>query len=62
MKFILEVDMDKIEGQMDKELGRILRYWAGAMPQMELKPGAGTAIYDSAYHEVGRWAITEDQS
>jgi hypothetical protein len=57
VKFILEVDLDKIDGDTGKELSRILRYWAGAVPQMELIEGAGTGIYDSVYHEVGYWAV-----
>ena len=60
MKFILEVDMDRIEGDAGKELGRILRYWGGAMTQVELGAGASQALYDSGYHEVGRWIITEE--
>lgn len=59
MKFVLEVDMAGFEDNADKELGRILRYWAGAMPQVKLEAGAGSAIYDSAYREVGSWRITE---
>jgi hypothetical protein len=57
VKFILEVDLNKIDGDTGKELSRILRYWAGAVPQMELTEGAGSGIYDSAYHEVGAWTI-----
>ena len=59
MKFVLEVDLDAMAPDSDagKELGRILRYWGGAVHQMELKPGQGSVIYDSAYREVGRWAI-----
>jgi hypothetical protein len=60
VKFILEVDMDRLEGDAGKELGRILRYWGGAMTQVELVAGAGQALYDSGYREVGRWIITEE--
>ena len=62
MKFILEVDLDGMtaEGEAGKELGRILRYWAGGVQQMELTPGQGSAVYDSAYREVGRWTIVEE--
>ncbi|MGH3679906.1 MAG: hypothetical protein ACRDT2_06570 [Natronosporangium sp.] len=61
MKFILEVDMSGMTdaGEAGRELGRILRYWGGAVPKMELKPGQGSAIYDSAYREVGRWVVTD---
>lgn len=61
MKFILEVDISGMtgDGEAGKELGRILRYWGGAVPKMELTPGQGSAIYDSAYREVGRWVVTD---
>jgi hypothetical protein len=61
MKFVLEVDLSAMtaDGEAGKELGRILRYWAGGVQQLELKPGQGTDIYDSAYRAVGRWAITD---
>jgi hypothetical protein len=60
MRFVLVVDLDGIsaEGEAGKELGRILRYWAGAVQQVELKPGQGSAVYDSAYREVGHWSVT----
>ncbi len=59
MKFVLEVDMGEtgFDGNAVKELGRILRYWAGNLHHFDLEPGAGSAIYDSAYREVGRWEI-----
>ena len=56
MRFVLEVELGE---DAEKEVGRILRYWAGAMKEMELKEGAGSAIYDSAYREVGAWKVTE---
>lgn len=61
MRFMLEVDISGMtgDGEAGKELGRILRYWGGAVPKMELTPGQGSAIYDSAYREVGRWVVTE---
>jgi hypothetical protein len=63
VKFILEVEMDGFgDGEAGAELGRILRYWGGAMKQIELNPDAGSAIYDSAYREVGRWQITDSES
>jgi hypothetical protein len=62
VKFILEVDMDGFGDEAATELGRILRYWGGAMRQVTLEAGAGSAIYDSEYREVGRWAIEADPS
>jgi hypothetical protein len=60
MKFILEVDMARLSGDPDAELGRILRYWGGAMKQVELTNGAGSAIYDSEYQQVGHWIVTDE--
>lgn len=63
MRFVLEVDLTDLlaGGNAGKELGRILRYWAGGVQQLdELKAGQGSAIYDSAYREVGRWHITDE--
>jgi hypothetical protein len=60
MKFILEVDMARFEaGDPGKEMGRILRYWGGAMKDIDFKEGAGSAIYDSEYHQVGHWIVTD---
>lgn len=60
MKFLLEVEMGDtaFNGNAAKELGRILRYWGGNLHHYELTPGDGSVIYDSNYHEVGRWEIT----
>ncbi|POX45375.1 hypothetical protein [Streptomyces sp. Ru72] len=59
MKFVLEVDMGENGwgGNAAEELGRILRYWGGNLKHYEMKPGDGSAVYDSAYREVGRWAV-----
>ncbi|MFB4317670.1 hypothetical protein [Actinomadura sp. 21ATH] len=62
MKFILEVDMgdDAFGGKAVDELGRILRYWGGNLRHYDMKPGDGSAVYDSAYNDVGHWTITAD--
>jgi hypothetical protein len=61
MKFVLEVTMD--DGALAEdpagELGRILRYWGGNLGHYALRPGDGSAVYDSAYREVGNWRIEE---
>ncbi|MEU0740495.1 hypothetical protein [Streptomyces sp. NPDC006134] len=61
MRFLLEVTMDDgalAEDPAD-ELGRILRYWGGNLRHYALRPGDGSAVYDSAYREVGSWRIEE---
>jgi len=62
MRFVLEVDLDA--GAMagagrGAEMGRVLRYWAGAMTQVDLAPGARQEIYDSGYAPVGEWRVGE---
>jgi hypothetical protein len=62
VKFVLEVTVD--DGQPAQttasELGRVLRYWGGNLHHYALRPGDGSAVYDSAHREVGRWRITAD--
>ncbi|GHJ36288.1 hypothetical protein [Streptomyces sp. TS71-3] len=64
MRFLLEVDIDDTPPDADpaRELGRILRYWAGNLRHYDLGGGAGSAVHDSAYREVGRWTVTGTQA
>jgi hypothetical protein len=62
MRFVLEVDLDAgaLAGEdRAAELGRILRYWGGAMTQVEMTSGARQDLYDSAYSPVGEWRIAD---
>ncbi|AKN71447.1 hypothetical protein QR97_18055 [Streptomyces sp. PBH53] len=61
MKFVLEVTMDDGAVAQDRvaELERILRYWGGNLRHYALEPGDGSAVYDSAYQEVGGWRVVE---
>jgi hypothetical protein len=62
MRFLLEVDLEagKLAGdRRAEELGRILRYWGGAMKQIELTFGARQDLSDSDYVVVGEWRIKE---
>jgi hypothetical protein len=63
MRFVLEVDLDAgaLAGQTRAaELGRILRYWGGAMTDVPLTPGARQELYDSDYSPVGVWWVEAD--
>lgn len=58
MKFILEVDLGKIEGDAAAELGRALRYWGGAMKQLDLAAEQRQDIHDSSYQQsIGYWEL-----
>jgi hypothetical protein len=62
MRFVLEVDLDAgaLAGEhRAEELGRILRYWGGAMKQVPLEPGSQQDLSDSDYAVVGEWRIEE---
>ncbi|MEV7126695.1 hypothetical protein [Streptomyces sp. NPDC093260] len=62
MRFLLEIAVDDTRPAEEKaaELGRILRYWGGNLHHYALEPGDGSAVYDSASREVGRWRLTGD--
>jgi hypothetical protein len=60
MRFILEVSLEAgaLAGEnRGAELGRILRYWGGAMKDVELVPGARQDLMDSDYTKVGEWRV-----
>jgi hypothetical protein len=62
MRFVLEVDLDAgaLAGEhRAEELGRILRYWGGAMKQVPLEPGSRQDLMDSDYAPVGTWRIED---
>jgi hypothetical protein len=58
MKFELAVDLDDLAGDPAYELGRILRYWAGAAKAIDLTQPQEQEIYDSAYSKVGSWRVS----
>ena len=60
MRFVLGVHLPD-DSDMRAELGRILRYWGGAMNDFDaLEPGDKQDIYDSAYNRVGSWTVSAD--
>jgi hypothetical protein len=60
VRFVLDVNLPD-DSDVRDELGRILRYWGGAMKELDdLEPGDKQDIYDSAYNRVGSWAVSTD--
>jgi hypothetical protein len=60
MCFVLEVDLGAgaLAGEhRAEELGRILRYWGGAMKQVPLDAGSRQDLMDSDYTVVGEWRV-----
>jgi hypothetical protein len=60
VKFVLAVNLPDT-ADVRGELGRVLRYWGGAMKQLDgLAVGDHQDIYDSAYNRVGSWTVSAD--
>jgi uncharacterized damage-inducible protein DinB len=59
MRLTLEIDLDALGDDAPGEAARILRYWAGAVPQLDLATAAGFPLMDSGYRQVGALALTD---
>ncbi|MGA4841825.1 hypothetical protein [Streptomyces sp. G45] len=61
MNFRLDITLDPTApaDTTIRELGRILRYWAGNLHHYDLTPGTRETVTDSSYTPVGTWEITE---
>jgi hypothetical protein len=62
MRFVLEVDLEAgaLAGDARAaELGRILRYWGGAMKQVPIETGSRQDLSDSDYTVVGEWRVED---
>ncbi|WP_029150808.1 hypothetical protein [Microbacterium indicum] len=61
MKLTIEIDLDSIADDPAAEGGRILRYWAGALGQMDLSAEAEYPLMNAAYDaQVGTLRIASD--
>lgn len=61
MKLSIEIDFDAIADNPATEAGRILRYWAGALGQMDLSTVAEHPLMNSTYDaQVGSIRLTAD--
>jgi len=59
MRFVMDIDIDALKDKPEQEIARILRYWAGALPQMGLAAGTDQVLMDSAYTPVGHLLATQ---
>jgi hypothetical protein len=53
MHMTLDIDLDALTGDHAFELGRILRYWGGAMKQLDVTQPMEHELSDSEYKIVG---------
>lgn len=58
VRLVIDVDLDLLPNDSARETGRILRFWAGALPQMHLTEAAEHALLDSNYQPVGSLRLT----
>lgn len=59
MRLLIDVDLDKLPNDQSTEVARILRYWAGALPQMDLTQAVEHGLMDSDYQAVGTLQLLE---
>jgi hypothetical protein len=60
VRFVLDVHLPD-DADSCAEVGRILRYWGGAMKDLDdLEPGDKQDVYDSEYNRVGSWSVAAD--
>lgn len=58
MRLHLDLDLDALGDDAPAEAGRILRYWAGAMGQLDLHAAVRHELMDSGYRPVGTLTLT----
>lgn len=58
MRLVIDINLDAISGEQATEAGRILRYWAGALGQLDLTVPVAHDLMDSTYSPVGTFTIT----
>ena len=59
MRLVIDLDLDRLPNDRAKEAVRILRYWAGWLPQMDLTRPTEQALMDSDYKAVGTLRLIE---
>jgi hypothetical protein len=53
MRLVIDLDLDLLPNDTGKEARRILGFWAGWLPQMDLTRPTEQALMDSDYQAVG---------
>ena len=62
MRLVIDLDLDKLPNDRAKEAVRILRYWTGWLPQMDLTRPTEQALMDSGYQAVGTLRLLEENA
>ena len=59
MRLLIDLDLDALQNDQRAEASRVLRYWAGALPQMDLTKETEQPLMDSNYRTVGSLRLVE---
>jgi len=59
VRLVIDIDLDRLPNDQGNEASRILRYWAGALPQLDLAQAAEHTLMDSDYQPVGSLQLME---
>jgi hypothetical protein len=62
MRLVIDLNLDKLPNDQAKEAVRILRYWTGWLPQMDLTYPTEQALMDSDYRAVGTLRLLEENA
>jgi hypothetical protein len=60
MRLVIDLDLDLLPNDTGKEARRILGFWAGWLPQMDLRRPTEQALMDSDYQAVGTLRLLEE--
>jgi hypothetical protein len=60
MRLVIDLDIDRLPNDQGRQAARILRFWAGALPQMDLTRPAEHALMDSNYQPVGSLRLLDE--
>ncbi len=61
MRLCIDIDLARLPSDTAAETGRILRYWAGALAQMDLSEPGEYALMNSTYDiQVGNLRLGPD--
>ncbi|MBK6887160.1 MAG: hypothetical protein IPH03_12535 [Tetrasphaera sp.] len=62
MRLSIDIDLASLPSDTAAEMGRILRYWAGALAQMDLSEPAEYPLMNSTYDtQVGTLRLSRDE-
>lgn len=53
MRLVIDIDLARVPDDPAGEAGRMLRYWAGALSQLDLGAVAEYPLMDSNYRQAG---------